>query len=71
MKKTGVFGPQLTNIQIQEKAKRRRNGARGRECAKGTFPLVYSHLETTVREETKGTWFARLRAFIKALFSQA
>lgn len=68
MKGRSVFGPQLNKIQLQEKAKRRRNAVRGRKCAKGTTPQVYSHPETIVRKTKAPTWFDRLRARFKTLW---
>ena len=59
--------PIESKIQSQEKAKRRRNAIRGRECAKGTIPQYYrAKAEKALRE----TWFDRLRARIKSLWQR-
>ncbi len=59
--------PKDSTICIQEKAKRRRNSARGRKCAKGTIPLVYGIVQKA-EEPRRETWYDRLRARIKALW---
>ncbi len=61
--------PAGSKIQAQERAKRRRNSARGRKCAEGTIPQVYGFSKETVQEAPRQTWFDRLRARIKTLFS--
>jgi len=42
--------PAGSNIQVMEKAKRRRNADRGRKCAKGTIPQVYNMVKAPVQE---------------------
>ena len=58
-----------SKIQLQERAKRRRNAARGRECAKGTIPEIYNLAKGEVEEKRVG-WFVRLRARITALWQK-
>ena len=60
--------PAGSNIQLQEKAKRRRNAGRGRRCAKGTIPENYNLAKAPIQEE--GTWFDTLRARLKALWQK-
>jgi len=56
-------------IQVQEKAKRRRNAARGRKCDKGTIPQVRNLVKESAPK--KESWFDRLRSRIKALWGKA
>jgi len=59
----------LSQIQLQERAKRRRNSARGRKCAKGTIPQDYGPYKTAPQ---KGNGrFDKLRACLKALWERA